>query len=243
MDELASNRVSQRARTEYREIILSTRRGAEGVAGSLFIEKLCHCCPGLLAPPPVSFQPNDSDCPFPPPPARDFGSFYQATVQPLRTYLAKLLGDRSEAQDVAQNAFVRIQSAVNDGRAREPRLLLFATARRLALNEIRRRRNQRIDADSAGALETRLSEDPPVERIVAARQEIARFEEILLRLPPGCRQVFLLRKVEDLTHDEIAQRLSISSKTVENHMTRAYRLLREAYVVAEAAAPRQQEQI
>ena len=41
-------------------------------------------------------------------------------------YFAKLLGDRTEAQDVAQNAFVRIQSAVNDGRAREPRLLQFS---------------------------------------------------------------------------------------------------------------------
>jgi len=188
----------------------------------------------------VSLPPNDSDPLAPPPPARDFGSFYRATVEPLRTYLAKLLGDQSEAQDVAQNAFLRIQPSVNEGRAREPRLLLFATARRLALNEIRRRRNQRLDTDSAATLETKLSDEPSVEHIVAARQEIVRFEEILLQLPPGCRQVFLLRKVEDLTHDEIARRLSISRKTVENHMTRAYRLLREAYTAAEAAAPKKQ---
>jgi RNA polymerase sigma-70 factor (ECF subfamily) len=191
----------------------------------------------------VNLLPHDPDAPPPPPPARDFGAFYQATVHPLRAYLAKLLGDRAEAQDVAQNAFVRIQPAVDDGRAREPRLLLFATARRLALNEIRRRRNQRLDSNSAASLETKLSDEPSVEHIVAARQEIVRFEEILLRLPPGCRQVFLLRKVEDLTHDEIARRLGLSRKTVENHMTRAYRLLREAYQAAEAAAPRQQKQI
>jgi hypothetical protein len=36
----------------------------------------------------LSFQPTDPDQPSPPPPARDFGSFYQATVQPLRAYLA-----------------------------------------------------------------------------------------------------------------------------------------------------------
>lgn len=189
----------------------------------------------------VTPRPDDPEVPASiPPEARDFGSFYRATVLPLRSYLARLLGDRAEAQDVAQNAFVRIQPTVDDGRAREPRLLLFATARRLALNEIRRRRNQRVDADGAGALETKLSGDPPVENIVAARQELARFEEILLRLPPGCRQVFLLRKVEDLTHAEIARRLGISGKTVENHMTRAYRLLREAYQSAEAVAPKRQ---
>ena len=181
----------------------------------------------------MSLPPRESDA-APLSPARDYGSFYRATVAPLRAYLARLLGDRDEAQDVAQNAFVRIQSAVDDGSAREPRLLLFATARRLALNEIRRRRNQRIDGSAAAGIDSLHSTEPPVERIVAARQELARFEEILLRLPPGCRQVFLLRKVENLTHGEIARRLGISTKTVENHMTRAYRLLHEAYASAEA---------
>lgn len=188
----------------------------------------------------MSPPPSEPDASSLPRPARDYGAFYRATVQPLRAYLSNLLGDRTEAQDVAQNAFVRIQSAVADGRAREPRLLLFATARRLALNEIRRRRNQQIDPGGALSLATAPSGEPAVEQIVAARQELARFEEILLRLPPGCRQVFLLRKVDDLTHGEIARRLQISVKTVENHMTRAYRLLREAYQAAEAAPPQRQ---
>lgn len=171
-------------------------------------------------------------------PARDYGSFYRATVAPLRAYLARLLGDRVEAQDVAQNAFVRIHATVNAGAAREPRLLLFATARRLALNEIRRRRRHPLEVTGGHPLTEAPSEETPVEDIVSARQELARLEEILLRLPPGCRQVFLLRKVEDLSHTQIARRLGISVKTVENHMTRAYRLLREAYQAAETAATR-----
>jgi RNA polymerase sigma-70 factor (ECF subfamily) len=191
----------------------------------------------------MSLGPPESDATPAPLPARDFGAFYRATVLPLRTYLARLLGDRAEAQDVAQNAFVRIQPAMDDGRAREPRLLLFAIARRLALNEIRRRRNQHLDAQGSAAIDDLLSAEPSVERVVAARQELARFEEILLRIPPGCRQVFLLRKVENLNHDEIARRLGISTKTVENHMTRAYRLLREAYQSAEAVVPPQQKRI
>jgi RNA polymerase sigma-70 factor (ECF subfamily) len=185
--------------------------------------------------------PTKSEVPPVYPPTGDFGLFYRTTVAPLRAYLARLLGDRTEAQDVAQNAFVRIRSVVDAGRAREPRLLLFATARRLALNEIRRRRNQHLDSDGPRSIEATLSEGPPVEQIVAARQELAHFEEILLRLPPGCRQVFLLRKVEDLTHDEISRRLNISRKTVENHMTRAYRLLREAYLAAETAVSSPQQ--
>jgi len=189
----------------------------------------------------VSLHPNDPAATPPSSPVRDFGAFYRVTVQPLRAYLSRLLGDRVEAQDIAQNAFVRIQPSMDDGRAREPRLLLFAIARRLALNEIRRRRNQQIDGQGSAAIDDLLSAEPSVERVVAARQELAQFEEILLRIPPGCRQVFLLRKVENLNHDEIARRLGISTKTVENHMTRAYRLLREAYQAAELAAPKQQK--
>ena len=188
----------------------------------------------------MSLPPSDSSVSDAPLPAKDFGAFYRATVSPLRAYLARLLGDRAEAQDIAHNAFVRIQPSVDDGRAREPRLLLFTIARRLALNEIRRRRNQHVDATSSAAMDEILSAEPSVEQVVAARQELGRFEEILLRIPPGCRQVFLLRKVDNLTHDEIARRLGISPKTVENHMTRAYRLLREAYEAAEAVTPRQQ---
>lgn len=194
------------------------------------------------APKQVSLLSNDPLNPLPPP-ARDFGAFYRTTVLPLRAYLGKLLGDRTEAQDVAQNAFVRIQPAMDEGRAREPRLLLFAIARRLALNEIRRRRNQHLDGQGSAAIDNLLSAEPSVERLVTARQELARLEEILLRIPPGCRQVFLLRKVENLTHDEIARRLGISAKTVENHMTRAYRLLREAYAAAEATAPVQKQNL
>ncbi|MFO1448289.1 MAG: RNA polymerase sigma factor [Opitutaceae bacterium] len=183
----------------------------------------------------MSLGVHESGVRSPPETARDFGSFYQTTVRPLRAYLARLLGDRSEAQDVAHNAFVRIQSSVECGQAREPRLLLFTTARRLALNELRRRRNQQLAAPETASIEALFSSEPSVERVVGARQELARFEEMLLRLPPACRQVFLLRKVNDLTHDEIARRLGLSVKTVENHMTRAYRLLREAYAATESS--------
>ncbi len=47
-------------------------------------------------------------------------------------------------------------------------------------------------------------------------------------LPPGCRQVLLLRKVELLSHREISERLGIAISTVEKQHARALRLLRAA---------------
>ena len=47
------------------------------------------------------------------------------------------------------------------------------------------------------------------------------------QLPPKCRDVFTMSKINGLTYSEIANELGISPKTVENQMGRALRLLRE----------------
>jgi RNA polymerase sigma-70 factor (ECF subfamily) len=61
-----------------------------------------------------------------------------------------------------------------------------------------------------------------------ARQELALLEAAIASLPDGCRAVLLLRKVELLSHREIAGRLGIAVSTVEKQHARALRLLRAA---------------
>ena len=79
-----------------------------------------------------------------------------------------------------------------------------------------------------------FSEEPGPDRQVGARQELARLRVIVAALPPQCREVFELRKFEGLSHREVAQRMGLSEKTVENHLTRA--LARIAAVMV-ASAP------
>lgn len=47
------------------------------------------------------------------------------------------------------------------------------------------------------------------------------------KLPEKCKRVFILNKKEGLTHDEIAEYLQISTKTVESHITRAFKILNQ----------------
>ncbi|OAV45660.1 RNA polymerase sigma-70 factor [Lewinella sp. 4G2] len=54
-----------------------------------------------------------------------------------------------------------------------------------------------------------------------------RINQAINQLPERCRLVFTMSKLEEMSHREIAQRLDISTKTVENQMTRAYRYLRQ----------------
>ena len=47
------------------------------------------------------------------------------------------------------------------------------------------------------------------------------------KLPEKCKRIFILNKKEGLTHDEIAEYLQISKKTVEAHITRAFKILNQ----------------
>jgi RNA polymerase sigma factor (sigma-70 family) len=64
-----------------------------------------------------------------------------------------------------------------------------------------------------------VKDEPGTDRWVIAREELRRLEDALTRLPPRCRQAFVLRKIEGLSQREIAQRMGISEKTVERHIS------------------------
>jgi RNA polymerase sigma factor (sigma-70 family) len=162
-----------------------------------------------------------------PPPPRDFATLYRATVGPLRRYLARLLGNSTEAQDVAHDAYLRLYPTVNQQRAHRPEALLYTTARRLAINRLKRRSISPF-AREALNLDTAASSAPGVEQQVMARQELGLLEHAVAQLPDGCRAVLLLRKVELLSHREIADQLGIAISTVEKQHARALRLLRAA---------------
>lgn len=180
-----------------------------------------------------------------PPSRRDFASLYRATFSPLQRYLSRLLGNTSEAEEIAHDAYLRIYPVAEKPSTRQPEALLYVTARRLAINRLKRRSISPIARDSADA-DGAMAQTPGVPQQVIARQELSLLEQAIAGLPEGCRTVLLLRKVELLSHREIADRLGIAISTVEKQHARALRLLRAALPAettrtvasASAASPR-----
>ncbi len=158
---------------------------------------------------------------------KDFASLYRATVAPLRRYLSRMLGNSSEAQDVAHDAYLRVFSTIEKNQAEKPQALLYTTARRLAINRLKRRSIAPISPEQC-VPETAISPAPGVTQQVMARQEMSLLQQAIADLPEGCRTVLLLRKVELLSHREISERLGIAISTVEKQHARALRLLRAA---------------
>jgi RNA polymerase sigma-70 factor (ECF subfamily) len=161
------------------------------------------------------------------PPRRDFAALYRSTIGPLRRYLTRLLGNSTEAQDIAHDAYLRVLPIVEQPTTGQPEAVLYTTARRLAINQLKRRSISPICAGES-CQERSASPAPGVAQQVMARQELRLLQEAITRLPEGCRNVLLLRKVELLSHRDIAGRLGIAVSTVEKQHVRALRLLRAA---------------
>ena len=185
--------------------------------------------------PPGRAGANDDPVPDGSKPRWDFSGLYRATVAPLRRYLARMLGDSSEAEDVAHDAYLRVFSAADRRPPDKPEALLYTVARRLAFNRIKRRRVAPF-AREAQEPDTAASPGPGVVQQVMARQEWRQLERAIGQLPAGCRTVLLLRKVDLLSHREIARRLGIAVSTVEKQHARALRLLRALLAVESAPA-------
>ena len=191
----------------------------------------------------VVSPPRHDAMPDQPQRASGFAELYRATLQPLRRFLARILTDHTEAQDVAHDAYLRILPHLERDSARNPEALLYTTARRLALNRLKRSRNAPFSA-TAPDLETHAAPEADAARQAMVRQELDLLECAIADLPAGCRSVLLLRKVELLSHREIAARLGIAVSTVEKQHARALRLLRAALQSdGTAAAPAANEKV
>lgn len=165
---------------------------------------------------------------------RDFAGFYRTTLRPLRRYLTRFLGNEGEAQDIAHDAYLRIYRAEGKRPTENPGALLYTTARRLAINRLKRRSVSPFSTNPLFPDATSSTEVGVVQQVIA-RQELHELEAAIAQLPEGCRTVLLLRKVELLSHREIADRLGITISTVEKQHARALRLLRAALALEPSA--------
>lgn len=168
----------------------------------------------------------------------DFGALYRSTIVPLRDYLARFMGDRVEAQDIAQDAYLKTFEAMQDHPIGQPRSYLFTTARRLAIN-FQIRRAQRMQPTEASILEAKVGPAPDPTQSVMAGQDQELFKAAVKALPPGCQEILVLRLNDGLSPPEIAQRLGLAESTVSNQLTRALRAVREQVTAGNNPVPRE----
>jgi len=145
---------------------------------------------------------------------------YLENEEALKRFLRRFIKSREGADDLAQEAFLRAFAAESGRSIQSPKAFLFKVARNLALNELARQSSAATeplgDFDGEEVLED--SSQAAVDDAVDGRERIRMLARAIAALPPQCAKVFILRKMQGLSQKEIAARLNISVRTVENHV-------------------------
>ena len=144
----------------------------------------------------------------------------------LSLFLQRSWPHRDEWHDLRQEVYARVYEAAGRTRPDAPKAFLFATARHLMTDRLRRSRV--VSIEPVGDFESSnvyLIDEVSPERWTGTRQALKRVVEALDRLPDRCREVVWLRRVEELPQKDVACRLGISEKTVEKHLAKGMRLI------------------
>lgn len=148
---------------------------------------------------------------------REFEKHYEV----LRAFVRRRVRSPELTADILQDCYLRIARHPHAVPVDKPLALFRRIAGNLIIDRIRENEVRQRVSDSGG-----LSQDIPdrsqdVEAALIARQRFELLVRAVEELPPRCREVFLLRKVEQLESSEIARRLGISQNMVEKHLRKA----------------------
>jgi len=139
----------------------------------------------------------------------------------------RLLGERREAEDMAQEAFIRAYERLNTFDVERPfGPWIRRVAANLCLNRLEARPPVHVELDEERDETGRWEQgDPARARERAESAEAVR--AALLSLPPHYRAVVELRHFQDLSYAEIAEALNLPLSDVKSHLFRARKLLAE----------------
>jgi len=144
----------------------------------------------------------------------------------LRAWLTRRTLAGLEVDDIVQETYAILAGLERIDHIRNPRTYMFEVAKTVVYQSLRRSRVITLDAiaEAADGLQT-PSDAPSPERVAADRQELGRVAALIAGLPPKCREVFTLRKIQGLSQRDVAERLGLSESTVEKHIAKALGIL------------------
>ncbi|MCS6856198.1 MAG: sigma-70 family RNA polymerase sigma factor [Sandaracinaceae bacterium] len=154
----------------------------------------------------------------------------------LYALVYRMLQNREDAMDCVQEAFVKVYRHLpNFQGSASFYTWLYRIAFNLAIDQLRRRRGGatigldekvRQEEDDDQSIRPRLLEENPLRTVL--RQRLAqRIQEALDKLPPYHREVLLLREIEGMSYEEIAQVLDIPKGTVMSRLFHARRKVQD----------------
>ena len=155
-----------------------------------------------------------------------FEAMFRSYFDKLTAFAFSYVGSRDRAEDVVEDVFFNIW------RARETwevsgslRAYLYTATRNQALNARKRLGLERRHLEMVASQPPRRAS--PADAEMLGEEARAAAEQAIAGLPERCREIFLLHREHNLSYAEIAAATGVTTKTVENQLGRAVKLLRE----------------
>ena len=137
-------------------------------------------------------------------------------------WLRRKLGCAHNAADLAQDTFTRILNARESvATLREPRAFLSTTARRLIIDQVRRKQIENAYLQELALTAETLENFQSPEQILATLEALEQIAFILEGMQDKARQAFVLYYLDGLTQCEIARQLGLSDRTVRKYLIQA----------------------
>ncbi len=154
-----------------------------------------------------------------------FRSVFDANFKVLRNFLVyKFRGDIETAEDVAQNAFVKLWENCSMLKPEQAKSFLYTTAIRISLNNIK---HHKVVTNFELQFKTKDNHKESPDFLLEETELKARLEKAISDLPEKQRIVFLMNRFDNQSYTEIASALDLSVKAVEKRMHLALLALRK----------------
>lgn len=137
----------------------------------------------------------------------------------LRAFVARRLSNPEEVEDLVQEAYARLITRARESTLEAPQAYLFKIASNLLMD---RKRAERKSGGEMLPFEDYMADTPPLQEEARRYRDLqSQFEAALGELSPRCREIFLLRRFDDLDSAAIASQFGISRRMVQKYLIRA----------------------
>lgn len=148
---------------------------------------------------------------------RFIAQLFKRHGEALRRFLRARFRQDDEADDIAQEAWLRLYRLEHPQQLDNAKAFLFQAASNLAVDHLRRVRLEREFAQHSQVEEA----GPELERAMDADQQLAIVQAAIADLPPVTRQAFTMHRTRNMSYPEIAEALGVSTSMVEKHIIQA----------------------
>jgi RNA polymerase sigma-70 factor (ECF subfamily) len=155
-----------------------------------------------------------------------FENIFRNYYERLCNYANTMTNDMDEAEEIVQNTFLILwERRMGIDIHTSLKSYLYQAVHNTCLNRIKHNRVKQMHNDHVRNTVENYTYSGS-DQLIGKELE-TQVNEAIASLPPQCQAVFKLSRFENLTYAEISEQLQISVKTVENHMGKALRIMRD----------------